>query len=59
MDEKSREAREVSLAWAEPRLAAEIAYSNWTADQLMRHPKFVGLREDKTPQEARREVPKS
>jgi bifunctional non-homologous end joining protein LigD len=59
MDEKSREAREVSLVWAERSLAAEIGCSNWTADQVMRHPKFVGLREDKTPQELRREVPKS
>jgi len=33
----------------------EIAYSDWTTDQVMRHPKFVGLREDKV----RREEPKS
>jgi len=44
--------------WAEPRLVAEIAYSNWTTDQVMRHPKFVGLREDKAPREVRREAPK-
>ena len=44
--------------WAEPRLVAEIAYSNWTTDQVMRHPKFVGLREDKAPREVRRETPK-
>jgi bifunctional non-homologous end joining protein LigD len=43
--------------WAEPRLVAEIAYSNWTTDQVMRHPKFVGLREDKAPREVRRETP--
>jgi len=33
--------------WTEPRLVAEIAYSNWTTDGVMRHPKFLGLREDK------------
>jgi bifunctional non-homologous end joining protein LigD len=44
--------------WAEPRLVAEVAYSNWTTDQVMRHPKFVGLREDKAPREVRREAPK-
>jgi bifunctional non-homologous end joining protein LigD len=43
--------------WAEPRLVAEVAYSNWTTDQVMRHPKFVGLRKDKAPREARRETP--
>jgi bifunctional non-homologous end joining protein LigD len=33
--------------WAEPKLVAEIAYGNWTTDGVMRHPKFLGLREDK------------
>jgi bifunctional non-homologous end joining protein LigD len=41
--------------WAEPRLVAEIAYSNWTSDQVMRHPKFVALREDKPAREVRLE----
>jgi bifunctional non-homologous end joining protein LigD len=44
--------------WAEPCLVAEVAYSNWTTDQVMRHPKFVGLREDRAPREVRREAPK-
>jgi bifunctional non-homologous end joining protein LigD len=41
--------------WAEPRLVAEIAYSNWTTDQVMRHPKFIALREDKPAREVRLE----
>jgi bifunctional non-homologous end joining protein LigD len=41
--------------WAEPRLVAEIAYSNWTSDQVLRHPKFVALREDRPPREVRLE----
>ena len=41
--------------WAEPRLVAEIAYSNWTSDRVMRHPKFVALREDKPAREVRLE----
>src|SRR6516225_3927263 len=45
--------------WAEPRLVAEIAYSNWTTDRVMRHPKFVGLREDKAPREVRLDRPSS
>jgi hypothetical protein len=28
-------------------LVTEVAYSNWTIGQVMRHPKFVGLPEDK------------
>jgi bifunctional non-homologous end joining protein LigD len=39
--------------WAEPPLVAEIAYSNWTTDGVMRHPKFVALREDKPAREVR------
>jgi bifunctional non-homologous end joining protein LigD len=41
--------------WAEPRLVAEIAYSNWTSDRVMRHPRFLGLREDKPAREVRLE----
>jgi bifunctional non-homologous end joining protein LigD len=41
--------------WAEPQLVAEIAYSNWTTDGVMRHPKFVALREDKPAREVRLE----
>jgi bifunctional non-homologous end joining protein LigD len=33
--------------WAEPRLVAEVTFSTWTADNLLRHPSFLGLREDK------------
>jgi bifunctional non-homologous end joining protein LigD len=33
--------------WAEPQLVAEIAYSNWTRDGVLRHPSFQGLRMDK------------
>ena len=33
--------------WAEPRLLAEVTFSTWTADNLLRHPSFEGLREDK------------
>jgi bifunctional non-homologous end joining protein LigD len=41
--------------WAEPRLVPEIAYSNWTTDGVMRHPKFLGPREGKEAREVRLE----
>jgi ATP-dependent DNA ligase len=41
--------------WAEPTLVAEIAYLTWTADGLLRHTVYVGLREDKPAMEIRRE----
>jgi bifunctional non-homologous end joining protein LigD len=37
--------------WAEPRLVAEVAFSTWTLDHLLRHPSFEGLREDKPARE--------
>ncbi len=33
--------------WVEPRVVAEIAYAERTADGYLRHPSFIGLREDK------------
>ncbi|MGZ5547699.1 MAG: non-homologous end-joining DNA ligase [Nitrososphaeraceae archaeon] len=37
--------------WTEPELVAEIKFSNWTNEKIMRSPIFLGLREDKTPKE--------
>src|SRR6202040_3454628 len=37
--------------WIEPRLVAEIQYSRVTADAILRHASFQGLREDKNPEE--------
>ena len=33
--------------WVRPELVAEIAYTEVTPDHLLRHPSFLGLREDK------------
>lgn len=43
--------------WVTPRLVAQVGFAEWTADGKLRHPSFLGLREDKTPQEAVRERP--
>jgi bifunctional non-homologous end joining protein LigD len=39
--------------WVEPRLVAEVAFTEWTADRRVRHPSFVGLREDKPASQVR------
>ena len=41
--------------WVEPRLVAEVRFSDWTDDGGIRHPSFIGLREDKKPLDCRRE----
>jgi len=43
--------------WVEPRLVCEVRFTEWTADGGIRHPAFLGLRDDKRPEECRREVP--
>ncbi len=37
------------VQWVKPKLVAEVKFSEWTADMHMRHPIFLGLREDKKP----------
>jgi DNA ligase D-like protein (predicted ligase) len=42
--------------WVEPKLVAEVTYLTWTADDLLRHTVYVGLREDKPATDVRRET---
>jgi ATP-dependent DNA ligase len=42
--------------WVEPKLVVEINYLTWTADSLLRHTVYVGLREDKPAMDVRREI---
>jgi bifunctional non-homologous end joining protein LigD len=41
--------------WVEPKLVVEITYLTWTADNLLRHTVYVGLREHKPADQVRRE----
>jgi len=41
--------------YVKPKLVAQIRFTEWTNDGLMRHPAFLGLRTDKKPQECVRE----
>ena len=41
--------------WVRPRLVAQVAFTQWTRDGRLRHPRFVGLREDKAAEEVVRE----
>jgi bifunctional non-homologous end joining protein LigD len=43
--------REKSATWVEPRLVAQVAFQEWTADQKLRQPVFLGIRDDKKPRE--------
>jgi DNA ligase D-like protein (predicted ligase) len=43
--------------WVEPRLVAQVGFSEWTTDGQLRHPRFQGLRDDKDPADVVRETP--
>jgi bifunctional non-homologous end joining protein LigD len=45
--------RERGVTWLAPRLVAQVAFHEWTADRRLRQPAFLGLRDDKRPEECR------
>ena len=44
--------------WIKPDLVAQVAFTEWTRDGKLRHPRFLGLRTDKAPREVEREKPR-
>ena len=50
---KGREAKGVH--WVSPALLAEVEFTEWTEDDILRHPSFQGLREDKDAKQVVRE----
>ena len=47
--------REPHVTWVEPRLVAQIGFSEWTRDGRLRHPRYLGLRDDKAAEDVVRE----
>jgi bifunctional non-homologous end joining protein LigD len=43
------------VQWVTPKLVAQIGFGEWTEAGLLRHPRFLGLRDDKSAREVRRE----
>lgn len=43
--------------WVEPRLVGQVGFSEWTTGGQLRHPRFLGLRDDKAPADVIREKP--
>ncbi len=43
--------REKGVVFLAPRLIAQISFQEWTADRKLRQPVFLGLRDDKRPQD--------
>jgi bifunctional non-homologous end joining protein LigD len=49
---RQRVKEEGTTTWVKPRLVAEVKFTEWTGDGEMRHPAFLGLRQDKKPMDA-------
>jgi bifunctional non-homologous end joining protein LigD len=49
--------REPNAHWVEPELVAQVGFSEWTTDGKLRHPKYLGLRDDKAAADVVRERP--
>jgi DNA ligase D-like protein (predicted ligase) len=49
------EIRERGVTWVVPRLVAEVGFTEWTRHGRLRHPRFLGLRFDKSPREVVKE----
>jgi bifunctional non-homologous end joining protein LigD len=43
--------------WVKPELVAEVRFTEWTRDNTLRHPAFIGLRKDKAAKDVVREKP--
>ena len=52
--EELTSAQRRGVAWIKPMLVVQIEYRAWTGDNLLRHPVYKGVREDKPAKEVRR-----
>lgn len=43
--------------WVTPKLVCEVGFTEWTDGGKLRHPRYVGLRHDKKPEQVERERP--
>ncbi len=47
---------ERGVHWVAPELVAQVGFSEWTTDGMLRHPRFLGLRTDKAAADVVRET---
>ena len=55
--EEREEANRRGVHWTKPTLVAEIGFTEWTDDDRLRHPRFLGLRDDKSARSVVKETP--
>lgn len=45
------------VQWISPALVGEFRFTEWTDDNKLRHPSYIGLRDDKNAEDVRKEIP--
>ncbi|MDY6995563.1 MAG: non-homologous end-joining DNA ligase [Actinomycetota bacterium] len=50
------DAAEPGARWVRPAAVVQVAFSEWTRDGKLRHPRYIGLRTDKEPDDVVRET---
>lgn len=53
----TRPPEDTPVTWLKPELVCEVAFTEWTADGLLRQPALLRLRDDKNARDAVRETP--
>jgi bifunctional non-homologous end joining protein LigD len=49
--------RTTDVIWVEPKLVCEVEFAEWTSDERLRAPVYMGLRDDKAASDVHRERP--
>jgi DNA ligase D-like protein (predicted ligase) len=55
VDEPEDELPGKGVHWVKPQYVGEVGFTEWTGKNKLRHPRFLGLRDDKDPEEVRKE----
>lgn len=55
--EDPEEIKESDVTWVTPRLVGEFSFTEWTSSGKLRHPSYLGLRDDKKADDVIREEP--
>ncbi len=53
----NEEVDEKHMHWLKPELVGEFQFTEWTGDNKLRHPSFIGLRDDKKAEDVTKEEP--
>lgn len=52
-----QEIKDDDVHFITPKMVAEVGFTEWTSDNKLRHPRFIGLRKDKDPKNVKKEEP--